>query len=261
MFIKEHSAVRELGECVPRTDPLNSFSLFVDDELGHRYTLNIAKFQARLRNLTAIHIQNRPSFAHLDPHIDRIAIVGSSGAGKSTIIAALRGSALYRSGIIDIPLRFTTRPTRLNDSKDENVFVSSQAFRAMADAGKFALHWQRIMEGGRLEGYAFARTATGALPVYSANNALYDNADTVRPVDFAQNTLYIGIYAPDTIRARRLAERSPDLSAGRPAEFNHRLADRASNMLPHIDIRVDNFGPNEQVARREVIKLIEDTYE
>lgn len=113
------------------------------------------------------------------------------------------------------------------------------------------------MEGDREERYGFHQTATGRLAVYSGNNALYDNPNSVNPREVLKNTLMLGIYAPDDVRKDRLMQRSPDLFRDQPDEAEYRLQDSSNNILPHVHVVVDNYGELEANATVEIVKLIE----
>jgi len=143
------------------------------------------------------------------------------------------------------------------DNTVENAFVTPEEFQAKVDGGEIGLHWVRKMEGDREERYGFHRTTGDALPVYSGNNALYNNPESVRPDGILKNALMLGVYAPDEVRRERLVSRSPDLLKDRPEEVAYRLGDSSENMLPHIHVLVDNHGQHEQVSRADVMRLIE----
>lgn len=113
------------------------------------------------------------------------------------------------------------------------------------------------MEGGREERYGFRKVLGERLPVYSGNNALYDNANSVRPEGATSNSLFLGVYAPDEIRKQRLLARSPDLLKDNPAEVEYRLGDSSDNILSHIHLVVDNYGDLMEIATVEVVQLIE----
>lgn len=206
--------------------------------------------------LESVRIQNLDKFDALE-QIDGVVIVGSTCAGKSVVVDAIRQSYLALQGIIDVPKRYITRPQRAKDNIVENAFVTPEEFQEKVDSGEIGLHWLRKMEGDRQENYGFHRTAGDALPVFSGNNALYDNPESVRPEGILKNALMLGVYAPDEVRRDRLVSRSPDLLKDKPDEVAYRLGDSSENMLPHIHVLVDNHGQHEQVSRADVVRLIE----
>ncbi|MDO8648694.1 MAG: NUDIX domain-containing protein [Candidatus Peregrinibacteria bacterium] len=206
--------------------------------------------------LESVRIQNQEKFDALEK-IDGVVIVGSTCAGKSVVVDAIRQSYLALQGIIDVPKRYITRPQRAKDNIVENAFVTPEEFQTKVDGDEIGLHWIRKMEGDREERYGFHRTTGDALPVYSGNNALYNNSESVRPEGVLKNALMLGVYAPDDVRRERLVSRSPDLLKDRPEEVAYRLGDSSENMLPHIHVLVDNHGQHEQASRAEVMRLIE----
>ncbi len=207
-------------------------------------------------DLKSLQIKNQDKFNE-PSQIDSVVIVGSTCAGKSVIVDAIRQSYLAMQGIIQIPKRYITRAQRGNDNIVENAFVTTDEFQAKVERGDIGLHWVRKMEGDRKELYGFHQPTQDVLPVYSGNNALYNNPDSVRPEGILRNSLMVGIYAPDDVRRDRLVSRSPDLLRDRPDEVEYRLGDSSENMLPHIDVLVNNYGQNEQVTKSEVMRLVE----
>lgn len=189
--------------------------------------------------------------------IDAVAVVGATCAGKSTIVDAIRASALAGGGgRFEIPTRYVTRPKRGNDSTVENVHVSPDEFEALVRRGDIGLHWVRQLEPGRAERYGFAPATPGRIPVYSGNNALYANAASVRPPRALARALFLGVAAPDEVREARLRRRSPDLVAERPDEVVHRLADSSSNVVAHVHVVILNHGDLEPVAGAETVALL-----
>lgn len=188
--------------------------------------------------------------------IDSVAIVGSTCSGKSTVVDAIR-HAVALKGLVDVPMRYITRPKRGQDNTIENAHLDQVEFQEKVDNGDVGVHWVRKMEGDREERYGFHRTSSDRLAVYSGNNALYDNPRSIKPEGALQNTLMIGMYAPDDVRENRLRQRSPDLFRDQPDEVAYRLRDSSNNMLPHIHIIVDNYGSLESDVPAEVVKLIE----
>lgn len=209
-----------------------------------------------ISGLESVKIQNQDKLNE-PSQIESVAIVGSTCAGKSVVVDAIRQSYLAMQGIIEIPKRYITRSQRGNDNIVENEFVTAEEFQAKVESGDIGLHWVRKMEGDRKERYGFHQPTQDVLPVYSGNNALYNNPDSVRPEGILRNSLMVGIYAPDDVRRDRLVSRSPDLLRDRPDEVEYRLGDSSENMLPHIDILVNNYGQNEEISKIEIMRLIE----
>ena len=184
--------------------------------------------------------------------IEAVVIVGPTCVGKTTLVDVVRDSALCASGVVDVPTRFITRMPRGGDNLVENVHVTVEDFAARVGAGEIDVHWLRRMEGGRTIRYGFARPRSGALAVFSANNAILAQDAELSPAGALDHALVIGVQAPPEVRARRLQQRSPDLLAHRE-EAAHRLAELESS---EVHVVIDNFGELEAVARAEIVTLL-----
>lgn len=186
-------------------------------------------------------------------------IVGSSFTGKSTLVDQIRMAVsenpqAYAS--ISIPKRVITRPQRQNDNLVENSFATPEEFLKMIDNGEIDMHWVRKMEGDRTERYGFFRAPEGTLPIYSANNAIANNSESIFPQELLGKSLVIAIYAPEDIRRERLIQRSPDLVNQKPEEVAYRLSDRAANMYPNAHIIIKNFGRFQESSKSDIVSLI-----
>lgn len=191
--------------------------------------------------------------------IKSIIVVGSSSVGKSTIVDAIRNAIEQDRELaarLSIPKRVITRPQRENDNLAENTFKKPEEFTSMIEDGEIGLRWVRKMEGTRTESYGFLKPEEGIIPVYSANNAIISNKESVEPGEMLEKSLIIAIYAPDNVREERLVKRSPDLVAQKIEEVRYRLADRAINMYPHAHIVVKNFGRYEGRTREDIVALM-----
>lgn len=187
--------------------------------------------------------------------VECIVIVGSTCAGKTTLVDAIRRSKPYADGVVDIPVRYITRPPRGGDSLVENVHVTDDEFEARVQAGSIVLRWLRSMGPGRTIRYGFGPPRAGAFPVYSANNAIYAPGGDVRPVGAIAHALLVGVYAPDELRAERLRRRSPDLWS-QPDEVASRLEDRAASIEPHVHVVIEDHGDLELVSPSEIVALV-----
>ncbi len=191
--------------------------------------------------------------------IDSIIFVGSSFAGKSTMVDAIRDAIAENPKLasrFSIPKRIITRPKRENDNLVENAFRTLEEFSAMVASGEVGLHWIRKMEGTRTESYGFLPSETGSVPIYSANNAVVNNQESVQPTETLKKALIIAVYAPEEVRVRRLQDRSPDLILQKPEEVVYRLGDRAINIYSDAHIVVKDFGRYEDRAREDVVALM-----
>lgn len=187
-------------------------------------------------------------------HIDAIVVIGASCAGKTTLVEAVRGSDLVAAGRVDVPTRLITRPPRTGDDVRENLHVSEAELDAQVRAGRVGLRWVRPL-AGRAVRYGFRPPRTGTLPVYSANSAIVSATADVEPAGALARALVIGVHAPDPVRARRLAHRSPDLW-NRPDEVADRLGEPADRVFAAAHVAVENHGELEAVAPAELLALV-----
>jgi ribose 1,5-bisphosphokinase PhnN len=199
----------------------------------------------------AVRVLDRARVAALGS-IEAVVIVGPTCVGKTTLVDAVRDSELCASGVVDVPTRFITRTPRGGDNLVENVHVTVEDFGSRVGAGEIELCWIRRMEGGRAVRYGFARPRSGAIAVFSANNAILAFDAELSPVGALDHALVIGVHAPPEVRAQRLQQRSPDLLA-HPEEVAHRLAEPASC---DVHVVIDNFGELESVTRAEIVTLL-----
>lgn len=188
--------------------------------------------------------------------VDCVVVIGSTCVGKTTLVDAVRRSAVAQQGRVVVPTRFVTRPSRVNDDMTENVHLTREQFEQRAATGGIGLRWVRRMEDGRRVDYGFERPPARALPVYSGNNALCANPGGVRPPDALAHALLVGVYAPDAERERRLRARSPDLWSGRPAEARYRLAEPADAIRAHAHVVIENHGDLAAEAPAELVRLV-----
>jgi ribose 1,5-bisphosphokinase PhnN len=188
-----------------------------------------------------------------------VIFVGSSSVGKTTLTGEIRFASHTDAslvGRISVPKRIITRPPRENDDFEENAFYSPEEFESLVRSGEIGLHWEKKMEGTRVERYGFFVPDKGTLAVYPANNAVINNQSSLDPPDILQRALIVAVYAPEKLREKRLLERSPDLTLNRPDEVAHRLADRAINMYPQAHIVVKNFGWYIERTKSDVVSLM-----
>lgn len=191
--------------------------------------------------------------------INSVIFIGSSFTGKTTLVDAIRQAVKEDPKLamhINVPKRVVTRPKRENDNLDENDFASYEEFDQMLQSGKIKVHWTRKMEGVRTEQYGFLSPKDGTIPIYSANNAVINNKESLQPSHLLDNALVIAVYAPENIRKNRLLKRSPDLIKKKPEEARYRLSDKASNMLPSAHIVVRNYGKNMDQSKKDILELM-----
>lgn len=207
--------------------------------------------------LQTVRVQNEKSLRELT-HVSSVVVVGSTCSGKTTIVDAIRKSHLSLQELVVVPLRYITRPKRGKDNTVENAHVTEGEFQKKVDAAEIILHWIRQMEEGREERYGFHAVPVGKFPIYSGNNALYNNFGSVQPTELLKHAVFVGVYAPDEIRKHRLISRSPDLLKDCPEEVEYRLGDSAENMLPHVHLVIENHGAFESLVEKEAVQLIKE---
>lgn len=220
--------------------------------VGHKLAQDITK-----KKLNSIKLHSE-KLADLQK-INSVIFVGSSLTGKTTLVDAIRQAVIENPKLalyISIPKRVVTRPKRENDNLDENDFASYAEFDRMIQNGKIEVHWVRKMEGARTEQYGFLSAKHKTIPVYSANNAVINNRESVQPSYLLNNALIIAVYAPEKIRRERLLKRSSDLINEKPEEVAYRLSDKAANMLSYAHVVVKNFGKNMNRTKKDMVELI-----
>jgi ribose 1,5-bisphosphokinase PhnN len=185
-----------------------------------------------------------------------IAVVGSSCAGKTTMLRKIKGSSLSKTAQISLPVRYTTRPGRMNDVPGENCHLSRAAFAKKIRRGEIVFYWKKRMDARFEELFGFGPPVPGIIQVYSGNNGLLFNRKTVHPKSVLNTTLFIGIYAPDEIRRKRLLQRSPDLASNKPAELKYRLEDGAEKVLSRVHIVINNHGRFMRRSGQDMVKLL-----
>lgn len=183
-----------------------------------------------------------------------ISIVGSSCAGKTTMIRRIKASRLCRSGKISVPVRYTTRPGRMNDAPGENLCLSRSDFGKKIKQGKVYFFWKKRMDKKTEELFGFEPPRQGIIPVYSGNNGLLFNRKTVFPQSILKTSLFIGIYAPDEVRRERLLKRSPDIAGNKPEELKYRLEDSSEKVLSRVPLVINNYG---RLMKRSIFDIVE----
>ncbi|QUS37003.1 AAA family ATPase [Falsirhodobacter algicola] len=152
------------------------------------------------------------------------AVVGASGAGKDTLLAALQA----RRSDLTVLRRVITRPERPGDEPFEG--VDPATFAARAAAGDFALIWEA--HGLR---YAVPRPkgVAGTVLFNGSRSRLGDAARAFAGLEV------IHVTAPLEIRAARLAARGRE----DPDDMRRRLR-RAAPLPPGLTVHeIDNGGP------------------
>lgn len=190
------------------------------------------KFTSNFKNITSIR---------------GILVIGPSGSGKTTLINNLKKQC---ENVI-VPKRLITRPPRLNDDIDENIYLTKKEFEAKIERNELEFYWCRELEKDRKEFYGFEKVTGNLLPIFSADNpAIYTSY-----VQTKSDLLILGVYAPDEVRQKRLAIRSPDIL---PSELIHRIKDPLIiDAFEKSHLVVNNFGQYEEhVSKFDIINFI-----
>jgi len=159
-----------------------------------------------------------------------ILVVGPSGAGKDTLIAAARDH-YARDPQYVFPRRTVTRPCE--SAREVHDTVSDNEFQKMAKSGAFCLHWQAHGLRYGVPNSAARAIAEGRTVVVNVSRNVIEAAQTrFRHVDI------VSITAPRDILMARLASRNRVTDGG--------LADRVNRdiELPEGSVvEIVNDGP------------------
>lgn len=177
-------------------------------------------------------------------NIQGVMLIGSSGAGKTTLINALREAHLPD---VDFPIRFTTRPPRLNDDLKENEHIDQSTFEEKVGSSEIGIHWVRSMEEGRKESYGFAQVDERKISIYSGNN------DCIEAIT-SKTTLVLGISALKETREKRLAIRSPDIGE---KERAYRLQDASEKISSASHLLIMNDEEHQEDSVRDIVAVVQ----
>jgi ribose 1,5-bisphosphokinase PhnN/8-oxo-dGTP pyrophosphatase MutT (NUDIX family) len=201
------------------------------------------------RDLSSLEI-HKESLESL-PLMEAIIIVGESGAGKTTLVNALRRQEDI-SHLVVFPKRYITRAMRQNDDIVENMHTTFEQFQSLQKAGVIDIAWPRDLGQNSHFWYGFQALAkekegiTKPLPIYSANNAFLKSG-----LPILKRALIISILAPKEIRENRLNVRSPELKA---LELLLRLTPTEMERNAHVVVK--NFGAHEDTSQQELVTFI-----
>lgn len=186
-----------------------------------------------------------------------VVIVGASGSGKSSFLSLIR-RALGGCPGVEFPVRLTTRRARPDDSPLENQTIRIDELNALTSADKILLRWEKRIGSDRRETYAFLRS-TASVVILGGNDELISNSASIQPnAAVLDQLLKIAVVCDPAVRARRLLERSPELSANTD-ELETRLSVTPSSVLDICDFIVDNtegFTDTDVVKVQEVVVAI-----
>ncbi len=186
----------------------------------------------------------------LPAQVSSLVIVGPSCSGKTSLVDILRGARIPNT---TVPLRFVTRPLRANESLDENQHVTVEAFENGERDGSIAWSWERLMVDSNLVQYGFAASDAHSFAIYSGNNSLVSNSDSISSRNLLGESLWVGVLAPHSIRKQRMQRRSPDLSE---REREHRLSDMGDEMRRNVHLLAHNVGQSPELLGRTLSSLV-----
>jgi ribose 1,5-bisphosphokinase len=171
-----------------------------------------------------------------------IAVVGPSGAGKDTLIAAMCGA---RPGLA-CARRVITRSAKAGGEEFEG--VSSDEFAARAAAGAFALSWQAHGLSYGISHAALAPLEAGGDLLVNLSRGVLDRACG----RFGDAFFVLHVTAPTAERMRRLT--------GRGREDTEAIADRVARAVPSLPAQlrvaeIDNGGALEHAVAQAFATL------
>lgn len=158
-----------------------------------------------------------------------VLVVGPSGAGKDTLIAAAKAALRDNPGVV-FPRRIITRSAVA--ALEDHESVSAEQFTRMRAAGAFALDWQAHGLSYGLPATLLTDLRGGRTVVVNGSRAMVAEAGR----RFAELRVLLVEAAPE-VRAARLAGRGRETAE----EIGRRLAREVATPLPGA-IRIDNSG-------------------
>ncbi len=169
-----------------------------------------------------------------------VLVVGPSGAGKDTLIALAHAAC---SGDRDIvfPRRVVTREATVSE---DNVQVSSEAFRQACGKGEYAVHWEAHGHGYALPRAIDDDIRAGRTVVANVSRTVIE---TVRRA--YADAVVVSITAPAEILGQRLAARAR-ASDGQIADRLGRSVDGAVAAPDAVIVNVGRAEPHAQQLLR-----------
>lgn len=165
-----------------------------------------------------------------------VAVVGPSGAGKDTILAALREKLRNEPHFV-FARRVITRPA---DRYEANDSLSPAEFEAAAARGAFLLAW-------RANGHSYGLPAELAQELAAGRSVIANVSRLVVPEIRAKFTqaVIVEIRVAAGVLAERLRMRGREDSAGQEARLSRA---KAAALDQAADIIIDNNGQIEEAA-------------
>ena len=217
-----------------------------DHSQGHDLYLALSQL-----NLKSLNIR-KESLEKLK-NIDSVIIIGSSWSGKTTIRDILDANKISP---FSFPKRIITREQRPNDNLIENDFV--QDLDSLKSRVRNGYIWKRDL-GEKVEYYGFEEPEKESLPIYSANNAMIRERDSLIQEPKPQSirgALILLIYAPDNERVERNAKREGSYLDDKPRQKQIRASDRAISMYQDCHILVKNSNTQDKEEQTNDLKAL-----
>lgn len=170
-----------------------------------------------------------------------IVVVGASGAGKDTLIAAAR----ERMPNLVVVRRVITRPAAAGHESFEG--VSEQEFERRRLAGEFALDWRAHGLRYGIPATEVAQRDAGCDVLFNGSRAALDRAARVFP-----DLLVIRVVAPSTALTDRLLARGRESREEIAARLARAVEDVPAGLHP---VDVLNDGPVESGVARFLAAL------
>lgn len=165
-----------------------------------------------------------------------VLVVGPSGAGKDTLIAAVRQRMMADEAFL-FPRRIVTRPS---SAAEDNVEADEATFTRIAEAGGLALSWTA-------HGHRYGIPAVVDHAVYEGRTAVCNVSREVVPLARQRyaNVTVVEVTAPPEILKNRVSARSRP-SDGEPAARVERRVTAAVD----ADVTIVNDGPLDPAVDR-----------
>ncbi len=163
-----------------------------------------------------------------------VAVVGPSGAGKDTLLAAL----VARHPAVVLARRAITRPATAD--AEDHMAMTPDAFAARVAAGAFLVHWQAHGLHYGIPREVLDAVADGRLVLFNGSRAALPAARAAWPA-----LGIVMVTAPAQVLAARLAARGRETAADIAARL-----DRAALAAPDGAVVVMNDSTVEQGVAR-----------
>ena len=168
-------------------------------------------------------------------------IVGNSGSGKDSLLAAVLKRWPASAGSIRIPQRYITRPAH---GSEPFIPVTSEDFEELNQRGKFCLTWHVYDTDYGVPETIFNWLDQGTSVIVNVSRDIIPRARQLVP-----DLKVIFVSVPLEVTLQRVRDRNRESEDG--PGFQQRLARATENQtLPEADFVVDNSVPLEEAAEK-----------